>query len=43
MKGRVKGRISKRMQGTPQPYLPPVVRGELAASPNVNSWLKGRP
>lgn len=34
---------NKRIQGTPQPNLSSVVTVELAASPGVNSWLKGAP
>ncbi|MCP4601211.1 MAG: hypothetical protein GY847_11920 [Proteobacteria bacterium] len=38
-----KSPLTKRLQGTPTSYLPPVVGVGFAASPDVNSWLKGRP
>ncbi len=42
-KTRRKGRISKRLHGTPTSYLSSVVGIDLVTSPDVNSWLKERP
>ncbi len=36
-------RLTKPLHGTPQAYLSSVVGAGIVTSPNVNSWLKGRP